>query len=221
MHYWEAFAQYTLWLKKGAPTSVAITLSNPNRFSKFFHWRIPQEICSKVIITDPIVPWMCRYTTLWKRSKLLLSVCCAHERRLASLHGFGRRVEAGRYRPDIRWSRSKGERHLLPWRVPVTGSQQLLPMMLTCQPSSLSFNRTALLHIRHVTLCDFSSLQHLLYSTGSVGAKQSRHQSCRLQDMECRPAASVSVMGVQRWRTQAAFGALLAWHRPDHRRQCN
>ena len=40
--------------------------------------------------------------------------------------------------------------------------QQLLPMMLTCQPSSSSFYRTALLHtghvtLCHVTLCDFSS----------------------------------------------------------------
>jgi len=33
--------------------------------------------------------------------------------------------------------------------------------------------------------------------------------------MERRPAASVSVTGVQRLRTQAAFGARLAWHRPD------
>ena len=37
-------------------------------------------------------------------------------------HGFGRRVEAGYYRPDLRWSRSKGERHLLPWHVPVTAA---------------------------------------------------------------------------------------------------
>ena len=36
-------------------------------------------------------------------------------------------------------------------------SQQLLQMMLTCQPSSSSFNRTALLHTGHVTLCDVSS----------------------------------------------------------------
>ena len=35
--------------------------------------------------------------------------------------------------------------------------QQLLPVMLTCQPSSSSFNRTALMHTGHVTLCDFSS----------------------------------------------------------------
>ena len=36
-------------------------------------------------------------------------------------------------------------------------SQQLLPMMLTCQPSSSSFNRTAVLHTGNMTLCDFSS----------------------------------------------------------------
>ena len=36
-------------------------------------------------------------------------------------------------------------------------SQQLLPMMLTCQTSSSSFNRTSLLHTGLVTLCDFSS----------------------------------------------------------------
>ena len=36
-------------------------------------------------------------------------------------------------------------------------SQQLLPMMLTYQPSSSSFNRTTLLHTGHATLCDLSS----------------------------------------------------------------
>ena len=36
-------------------------------------------------------------------------------------------------------------------------SQQLLPMMLTCQPSSSPFNRTAPLHTGNVTLCDLSS----------------------------------------------------------------
>jgi len=35
-------------------------------------------------------------------------------------------------------------------------SQQLLPMMRD-EPSSSSFNRTALLHTGHVTLCEFSS----------------------------------------------------------------
>ena len=39
----------------------------------------------------------------------------------------------------------------------VLTSQQLLPVMLTCPVSSSSFNRTALLHTGHVTLCDFSS----------------------------------------------------------------
>jgi len=59
------------------------------------------------------------------------------------------------------------------------------------------------------------------YSTGSVATKQSRPQPSRLQDMERRPAASVSVTGVQHWRTQASFGARLAWHGPDHHWQCN
>ena len=36
-------------------------------------------------------------------------------------------------------------------------SQQLLPMMLTCQPSSSSFNRTVLLHTGHVTLTSRAS----------------------------------------------------------------
>jgi len=39
--------------KTGAPTFVAITLSSLNRFSKFFHCRILQEICSKVDIKEP------------------------------------------------------------------------------------------------------------------------------------------------------------------------
>ena len=36
-------------------------------------------------------------------------------------------------------------------------SQHLLPVMLTCQPSSPSFNRTALLHTGNAKLCDFWS----------------------------------------------------------------
>jgi len=60
------------------------------------------------------------------------------------------------------------------------------------------------------------------YSAGSVATKQSRPQPSRLQDIESRPAASVSVTGAQHWRTQAAFGARLARHGwPDHHWQCN
>ena len=36
--------------EKGSTELIAVTLSNVNRFSKFFHWRIPQEICSKAKI---------------------------------------------------------------------------------------------------------------------------------------------------------------------------
>jgi len=46
----------TLCLKKGSTKLIAVTLSNLNGFSKFFHWLILQEIRSKVIITDPTTP---------------------------------------------------------------------------------------------------------------------------------------------------------------------
>ena len=46
----------TLCLKKGNIKLIAVTLSNLNGFSKFFHWQIPHEICSKVIIKDPTAP---------------------------------------------------------------------------------------------------------------------------------------------------------------------
>ena len=55
-------------------------------------------------------------------------------------------------------------------------SQQLLQMMLTCQPSSSSFNRTALLHTGRVTLRLLELATPALF-TASVAAKQSRPQS--------------------------------------------
>ena len=38
--------------------------SNIDRFSKFFYCYSHQEFCNKTIITDPIAPKTCRYTTL-------------------------------------------------------------------------------------------------------------------------------------------------------------
>ena len=126
-------------------------------------------------------------------------------------------------------------------------SQQLLPMMLTCQPSSSSFNRTALLHSGHVTLCDFS-ISHQQRVKRCVFRRRVNcevvvrllelatpalfHWICGCQTVltliqlttyvECRPAGRVSaVMGVKRWQTRAVFGARLARHRPDHHWQCN
>ena len=166
---------------------------------------------------------MCRYTTLWKKASCccLLSVWCAHEQRSASLsYGFGRCVEAGCCKPGLRWSRRKGERHLLPWRVPVTAAvandvwrvRRVLHLQQDSAPAHRARDTVRLLEL--ATPAGF-------YSAGSVAAKQSRPQSSWLQDMERRPAASVSVMGVQRRRIQAAFGARLARHRPDHHWQCN
>ena len=51
--------------KKVSLRSLHITSSNTGRFSKFFHCRILQEICNKVIIKYSTSPQTCRYTTLW------------------------------------------------------------------------------------------------------------------------------------------------------------
>jgi len=47
---------HTLCPKKGSIKLSVITLSNLNRFSKFFHWRILQEICSQMVSNDPTTP---------------------------------------------------------------------------------------------------------------------------------------------------------------------
>jgi len=43
----------------------ALTLSNINRFSKFFHCQNQGKICNNIITKDPTTPQVCRYTTLW------------------------------------------------------------------------------------------------------------------------------------------------------------
>jgi len=129
-------------------------------------------------------------------------------------HSFGGHVEAGRHRPDLLWSRSKGELRLLVWCAPVTAAVandawhvrwvlHLSTGQRSCTPGTWH--------------CATSRASNTWFHfTGSVAVKQSRPQSSWLQDMEHRPAASVSVTGAQCWWTQAAFGAGLALHRPDH-----
>jgi len=46
-----------------------LTMSNSNRFSKFFHCRNQEKICNSIITKDPTTPQVCRYTTLWNVSK--------------------------------------------------------------------------------------------------------------------------------------------------------
>ena len=41
----------------------ALTSSNNNRFSKFFHCQNQEKICN-IITKDPTTPQVCRYTTL-------------------------------------------------------------------------------------------------------------------------------------------------------------
>jgi len=54
------------WSQKSKPRSLHITSSNTDRFSKFFHCHILQEICNKVVIKYSTLPQTCRYTTLIK-----------------------------------------------------------------------------------------------------------------------------------------------------------
>ena len=155
---------------------------------------------------------MCRYTTLWKRSKLLLSVRCTHEQRSASLSWFWSAYRSWALQTwssliqEQRWMFLSQQLCQWCWRVSrvvhfSTGQRSCTPGTWHCATSQAS------------NIC--------FIPTGSVAAKQSRPQSSWLQDMERRPAASVSVMGVQHWWTQAAFGARLARHWPDHHWQCS
>jgi len=57
--------RYTLWVKKDQRYFPFITLPNVDRFSKFFHFCMQQEICNKILVTFSTTPWLCSYTTLW------------------------------------------------------------------------------------------------------------------------------------------------------------
>ena len=43
----------------------ALSSSNINRVSKFFHCQNQENICNNTITKDPTTPQVCRYTTLW------------------------------------------------------------------------------------------------------------------------------------------------------------
>ena len=53
-----------------------LTLSNINRFSKFFHCQNQEKICNRpnIITIDPTKPQVCRYTTLWNVSVLKATI---------------------------------------------------------------------------------------------------------------------------------------------------
>ena len=55
----------TWWPKKWHHFLYALSSSNINRFSKFFHCQHQEKICSNTITKDPTTPQVCRYTTLW------------------------------------------------------------------------------------------------------------------------------------------------------------
>jgi len=51
-----------------------LTLSNINRFSKFFHCQNQEKICDNIITKDPTTLQVCRYTTLWNVSVLKATI---------------------------------------------------------------------------------------------------------------------------------------------------
>jgi len=51
--------------KKRPTLSFAVTLTNIDRFSKFFHWYILRKICNNAVTKYPTTPEQRRYTTLW------------------------------------------------------------------------------------------------------------------------------------------------------------
>jgi len=61
-----------------------LTLSNINRFSKFFHCQNQEKICNSTITKDPTTPQVCRYTALWNVRKSWFRLACQERRRLAS-----------------------------------------------------------------------------------------------------------------------------------------
>jgi len=61
-----------------------ITLSNINRFSKFFHCQNQEKICNNIITKDRTTPQVCRYTTLWNIRKSWFRLACQESGRLAS-----------------------------------------------------------------------------------------------------------------------------------------
>jgi len=50
--------------QKMAPFLYALTSSNINQFSKFFHCQNREKICNNILTKDPTTPQVCHYTTL-------------------------------------------------------------------------------------------------------------------------------------------------------------
>ena len=55
---------YTGWPQNGTIFLYALSSSNINRLSKFFHCQNQEKICNNSITKDPTTPQVCRYTTL-------------------------------------------------------------------------------------------------------------------------------------------------------------
>ena len=68
-----------------------LTLSNFNRFSKFFHSQNQEKICNNIITKDPTTPQVSRYTTLWNVSVLKATI----ENKMTSVTTYSKKVTTG------------------------------------------------------------------------------------------------------------------------------
>jgi len=71
----------------------ALTLSNINRFSNFFHCQKQEKICNNIITKDPTTPQVCRYTALWNvydqwREQWNAAAVCPTQWRLPAIAGW-------------------------------------------------------------------------------------------------------------------------------------
>ena len=73
---------YTGWPKNLAHLVLcALTSSNIGRFSNLFHCQNQENICNNTVTKDPIIPQVCRYTTLWNANVLKATI----EKKMTSL----------------------------------------------------------------------------------------------------------------------------------------
>ena len=74
VYFYAIFIFYSVGQKMAQFMLNPLTLSNIDRFPKFFHCRNQEKICNNIITKNPTTPQVCRYTTLWNVSVLKATI---------------------------------------------------------------------------------------------------------------------------------------------------
>jgi len=61
-------------VKKYTQFLYTSTLPYINQFPKLFHSKNREKNCDNTITKDPTIPQVCRYTTLWNVSEIILKI---------------------------------------------------------------------------------------------------------------------------------------------------